>query len=127
MLCKECTFWYIDNDDGYFKCHYNGLETLAPCNASEIQGPQTTTVRTEDIEENMIKDFQKTLDTTHYYARSLFRYLDEVTEGYGPVTKEHYKNKLLNIIKGIIIEGIKRNHEETMESINRVFNSYKED
>lgn len=78
-------------------------------------------------EENIIKNIQKELDTTRFYAVELFKYLDEMTEGKGPVTREHYKNRLVFIIKAIIIEGIKRNHVETMESINRIFNSHKED
>lgn len=79
------------------------------------------------IEENIIKNIQKELDTTRFYAEELFKHLDEMMEGKGIVTREHYRNRLVFIIKAIIIEGIERNHVETMESINRIFNSDKED
>lgn len=79
------------------------------------------------IEENIIKNIQKELDTTRFCAEELFKYLDEMTERKGLVTREHYKNRLVFIIKAIIIEGIERNHVETMGSINRIFNSHEED
>lgn len=31
MKCKDCFYWWQDEDDDFPQCHYEGLDGTAPC------------------------------------------------------------------------------------------------